>query len=122
MVRKLVGKSFGMEADETDLIIAKELVRQRFIVGLMGEMNESIRRFNIVLGVDEGSERSQKCMVEFGLVTSKEDTTPAVVEDKQQGGEGGQKVEDKKRATDKKNSNSHPKVRVLCECLDSSPI
>ena len=121
MVRKLVGKSFGMEADETDLIIAKELVRQRFIVGLMGEMNESIRRFNIVLGVDEGSERSQKCMVEFGLVTSKEDTTPAVVEDKQQGGEGGQKVEDKKRATDKKNSNSHPKVRVLCECLDSSP-
>ena len=113
MVRKLVGKSFGMEADETDLIIAKELVRQRFIVGLMGEMNESIRRFNIVLGVDEGSERSQKCMVEFGLMTPKEDTTPAVVEDKKQGGEGGQKVEDKTRATDKKNSNSHPKVRPV---------
>lgn len=94
MVRKLVGKSFGMEADETDLIIAKELVRQRFIVGLMDEMNESIRRFNIVLGIDEESERSQKCMVEFGLVIPKEteeDTTPVEVV--------------------KKNSNSHPKVR-----------
>ena len=94
MVRKLVGKSFGMEADETDLIIAKELVRQRFIVGLMDEMNESIRRFNIVLGIDEESERSQKCMVEFGLVIPKEteeDATPVEVV--------------------KKNSNSHPKVR-----------
>ena len=35
MVHKLVGKPFGEKVDETDLIIAKELVRQRFIVGLM---------------------------------------------------------------------------------------
>lgn len=101
MVHKLVGKSFGMEADETDLIIAKELVRQRFIVGLMDEMNESIRRFNIVLGLDEESERSQKCMVEFGLGIpneTEEDTAPVEVL--------------------KKNSNSHPKVRVPIDfCL-----
>lgn len=91
MVRKLVGKSFGMEADETDLIIAKELVRQRFIVGLMGEMNESIRRFNIVLGIDEENERSQKCMGEFGLSTPTEEDDKAPME------------------AVKKNSNSHPK-------------
>jgi len=64
MVHKLTGKKFGDAVDETDLIIAKELVRQRFIVGLMGEMKESVRRFNIVLGVDEHSERSQQCMEE----------------------------------------------------------
>ena len=83
MVHKLVGKKFGEPADETDLIIAKELVRQRFIVGLMNEMKESVRRFNIVLGVDDNSERSQKCMEEFGLVIEpevQEDMTPAVWE------------------------------------------
>ncbi|KAL7541099.1 hypothetical protein ACHAXR_010620 [Thalassiosira sp. AJA248-18] len=114
MVHKLVGKTFGEKVDETDLIIAKELVRQRFIVGLMGEMNESIRRFNIVLGVDDESERSQNCMEEFGLVdepvVEEEDETPVEVEE----GEGEEEVarkleEEKTRATDKKNSNAHPK-------------
>lgn len=108
MVHKLVGKKFGEPADETDLIIAKELVRQRFIVGLMNEMKESVRRFNIVLGVDDKSERSQKCMEEFGLVIEpevQEDMTPAVSE----GGEESDNEEEKTRATDKKNSNKHPK-------------
>jgi len=99
MVHKLTGKKFGDKVDETDLIIAKELVRQRFIVGLMEEMNESIRRFNIVLGVDDESERSQQCMVEFGLVDA-----PVVEQD------GERTLEEvKTRATDKKNSNKHPK-------------
>lgn len=93
MVHKLVGKGFRDTVDETDLIIAKELVRQRFIVGLMGEMNESIRRFNIVLGVDEENDRSQKCMVEFGLI----DVTPIETENSDA------------PAPVKKNSNKHPK-------------
>lgn len=99
MVHKLVGKRFGDTIDEMDLIVAKELVRQRFIVGLMGEMNESIRRFNIVLGVDTENERSQQCMEEFGLVDA-----PPPAED------GERKLEGvKTHATDKKNSNKHPK-------------
>jgi len=90
-------------ADEKDLIIAKELVRQRFIVGLMDEMVESIRRFNIVLGVDESSERSQQCMEDFGLLAPKDVTpaSPVVAE----GADG----EAKTHATDKNNSNKHPK-------------
>jgi len=99
MVHKLTGKKFGDKVDETDLIIAKELVRQRFVVGLMGKMNESIRRFNIVLGVDAESERSQQCMEEFGLV----DAPPV-----EQNGES-TSDEVKTHATDKKNSNKHPK-------------
>jgi len=103
MVRKLVGKKFGDSVDEMDLIIAKELVRQRFIVGLMDEMVESIRRFNIVLGVDESSDRSQQCMEDFGLLAP-EDVTPAISAVGDGSGE-----ESKTHATDKKNSNKHPK-------------
>lgn len=113
MVHKLTGKKFGDAVDETDLIIAKELVRQRFIVGLMGEMKESVRRFNIVLGVDEHSERSQQCMEEFGLVIEeekpKEGVTPI---------DAAAPEEEEERSlatTDKKNSNKHPKV------LEGSP-
>jgi len=103
MVRKLVGKKFGDSVDEMDLIIAKELVRQRFIVGLMDEMVESIRRFNIVLGVDESSDRSQQCMEDFGLIAP-EDVTPAISAVGEGSGE-----ESTTHATDKKNSNKHPK-------------
>lgn len=104
MVHKLVGKSFGDEVDETDLIIAKELVRQRFIVGLISEMNESIRRFNIVLGVDENSARGHSCMEEYGLL----DETVEAESEK----EGDVDEETQTMAKDKKNSHKHPKVRI----------
>lgn len=101
MVKKLLGKSYRDTIDETDLIIAKELVRQRFIVGLMGEMNESIRRFNIVLGVDEEDTRNKGCMEEFDLLGGREEKET----DKER------KLDEvKTHSTDKKNSNKHPKV------------
>jgi hypothetical protein len=124
MVHKLVGKGFGEKVDETDLIIAKELVRLRFIVGLMEEMNESIRRFNIVLGVEATNERSQQCMEEFGLINDPDDEDAMTLEveaekeeaieeaDAQSNGEGERdekKVEQWAKAVDKKNSNKHPK-------------
>lgn len=48
IVRKLVDKSFYEPIDERDLIVAKDLMRQKVAVGLMGEMEESARRFNVV--------------------------------------------------------------------------
>jgi hypothetical protein len=113
VVHKLVGKGYGSAIDEMDLIIAKELVRQRFIVGLMEEMNESIRRFNIVLGVDEESDRSKRCMVEFG-VNERKGMSPVAAGKEGEGG-GLRRLEEEKRnhATGKKNSNKHPKV---CMC------
>lgn len=50
MVKKLAGKVQRDTATVDDLIIAKETIRSRFIVGLMHEMEESIERFNIVMG------------------------------------------------------------------------
>lgn len=48
IVRQLVDKSFYEPIDEKDLIVAKDLIRQKVAVGLMGEMEESVRRFNVV--------------------------------------------------------------------------
>jgi hypothetical protein len=104
IVHKLVGKSFGDTVDETDLIIAKELVRQRFIVGLMGEMEESVRRFNIVLGLNMDEERNRACMVEF----FPEDATPVEEEVEE-------RETEKTSATDQSNSNKHPNVSVMRE-------
>jgi hypothetical protein len=97
MVHKLVNKSFGEKVTETDLIIAKELVRQRFVVGLMTEMEESVRRFNIALGVDVEEPRNKECMQEF--FGEKESDEKEVSE--------GEKT---LANTDNKNSNKHPKV------------
>ena len=65
MVRKLSNKKFSEEVTEIDLILAKEFLRQRVIVGLMREMEESFRRFNIAMGVDTNEERNRKCVNEF---------------------------------------------------------
>mmetsp|Transcript_2022 Transcript_2022/g.4221 ORF Transcript_2022/g.4221 Transcript_2022/m.4221 type:complete len:406 (+) Transcript_2022:25-1242(+) len=101
MVRKLVGKSFGDPVDLHDLIVAKELVRQRVVVGLMSEMEESFKRFNIVLGVDENEERNKKCMDEF--FGEKEEVVRK--DDENEGHATGQG-----ETVVKKNSNAHPKV------------
>lgn len=65
MVKKIMGKNLADEVDIGDLVMAKEIVRRRFVVGLMNDMEESIRRFNIMIGFDINTERGQKCMDEY---------------------------------------------------------
>jgi len=65
MVRKLSGKRFSEPVNEMDLILAKEFLRQRVVVGLMGEMTESFRRFNIAMNVDVQEERNRRCVEEY---------------------------------------------------------
>eukprot|EP00804_Cyclotella_cryptica_P001562 CCRYP_003776-RA/>CCRYP_003776-RA protein AED:0.11 eAED:0.11 QI:1855/1/0.85/1/0.83/0.85/7/0/596 len=65
IVRKLVEKSFSEPIDENDLMRAKAILRRRVVVGLMSQMEDSMHRFNIVLGVDESSERNRQCMNEY---------------------------------------------------------
>ena len=62
MVKKMAMKGLRDPVDMTDLVIAKEIVRRYFIVGLMNDMEESFRRFNIFLGLDETYEQKQMCM------------------------------------------------------------
>lgn len=106
VVRKISGKKYGDPVEYSDLILAKELVRQRFVVGLMTEMNESLRRFNIVLGVDEEEARVHNCMDQFGVLRDEE---PKGGEEAPDGAVEGNPQETKTHATDNKNSNKHPK-------------
>jgi len=87
MVKQLVGKAW---VTEKDLQIAMRTVKQRFVIGLMNNMEESIHRFNIVMGIDESDEENKKCMDQFfghGVV--------------------------------KKNSNPHPKVEEGCPAWEA---
>lgn len=69
MVRTLAGKHTGDLVTELDLHRAKETIRQYAIVGLTIEMEESIRRFNIIMGIntdkvnDDGAR--VRCINEF---------------------------------------------------------
>mmetsp|Transcript_6785 Transcript_6785/g.10684 ORF Transcript_6785/g.10684 Transcript_6785/m.10684 type:complete len:168 (-) Transcript_6785:386-889(-) len=66
MVKKLAGKVQLMPADGMDLMRAKKTVWQRMIVGVMEEMEESVYRFNTVLGINAKTEKKyNKCMKQF---------------------------------------------------------
>lgn len=97
LVKKILGKKLKETIDLGDLMVAKDIVRRHFIVGLMNDMEESIRRFNIFLGVDFDDE----CRKEyFGsripgarhLAANEGGNTPGAV--------------------DNMNSNPHPKVEA----------
>mmetsp|Transcript_37099 Transcript_37099/g.77673 ORF Transcript_37099/g.77673 Transcript_37099/m.77673 type:complete len:368 (+) Transcript_37099:44-1147(+) len=59
MVQKLSGKVHVTRGDLRD---AMETVQRRFFVGLTNQMEESIRRFNVVIGIDQSDEEIKKCM------------------------------------------------------------
>ncbi|KAL7482813.1 hypothetical protein ACHAW6_008472 [Cyclotella cf. meneghiniana] len=58
---KLSGKK-PSELRGKDLREAMKTLRRRFVVGLTDEMEESVRRFNRVMGIDEKSDKREKCM------------------------------------------------------------
>jgi len=67
---------FG-KVTETDLTVAVNTVKLRFIVGLMNEMEESIHRFNVFMGINESEEDNQICMDQFfGHGIKKENSNP----------------------------------------------
>lgn len=65
MVRSLIGKSSRLELTMDDYEIAKEIVRTKFVVGLMDKFEESVHRFNVLLGIDESDPENQKCIEDF---------------------------------------------------------
>lgn len=72
MVQKLTGKSWSDRVGERDLRVAKKILRDYVVVGLLDDAEESFRRFNIVLGIDPKEERNERCMNE--LFSSKENS------------------------------------------------
>lgn len=84
LVKKLAGLGPNDEATRFDLRNAMITIKKRFIVGLMDEMEESVRRFNVVMGVDTEEEgESRDCMNHFfqrdeGQIKHNENTHPKV--------------------------------------------
>ena len=116
LVKKIVGKKLIDEVGMTDLIIAKEIIRRRFIVGLLDEMEESIHRFNIMLGVDEEDEKSQECLDEaFGSSDGEEHKSDEKEPLEDQTDEGDTNDTSVEINT---NSNKHPKVSCFVFELD----
>ena len=83
MVKKLAGKRMNDVVDEEDLQLAMRTLKSRFVVGLMDNMEESIHRFNTILGIDETSETSKDCMDQYfghGTLKSNSNSHPKVSE------------------------------------------
>lgn len=87
----MAGKEIYEHANNEDLQLAQNTLKDHFIVGLTNRMEESIKRFNVVTGIDEESEKTVECMDKFF----------------------GEEAKRKRRLYEKKNSNVHPKVRVI---------
>ena len=98
LVKKIVGKKLNDPSDINDLVVAKEIIRTRFIVGMMNDMEESLRRFNIVLGLSDTDEQGQRC---HESIFGPKDKSEVKAD------------EGKSGANDNMNSNPHPKVRTL---------
>ncbi|KAL7461801.1 hypothetical protein ACHAXS_002203 [Conticribra weissflogii] len=97
LVKKILGKD---DFTEDEFLEMMETVRKYFVVGLMDQMEESVKRFNAVMNFNvENNTAYEECMVDFF---------------KNPDGSG-----------EKKNSNEHPKVGETCpdifchECFGS---
>lgn len=62
MVKRLAGLGVDATAKEADLHTAMKTVKHRFIVGLFDHMEESVHRFNTVMGIDESHGPQKSCM------------------------------------------------------------
>lgn len=65
LVKRLAGLGISGEATEVHLRSAMRTIKKRFVVGLTRQMEESVRRFNIVMGVDESEEGNRQCLDHF---------------------------------------------------------
>ena len=81
IVKSLAGLPPEAKVTDRHLGIAVRTVRARFIVGLMNQMEESIHRFNIFMGVDETEKVNRECMDEYfghGVKKSNSNSHPKV--------------------------------------------
>lgn len=65
LVKRLAGLGISDHATEDHLRTAMRTIKKRFFVGLTGQMEESVRRFNIVMGVDESEVGNRQCLDHF---------------------------------------------------------
>ena len=71
LVHHLAGKKHFEKVDRHDLETAKEMIKSKFIVGMMNKFDESVHRFNLLLGVDETDSTNKQCMSDFSQTEDK---------------------------------------------------
>mmetsp|Transcript_23955 Transcript_23955/g.49614 ORF Transcript_23955/g.49614 Transcript_23955/m.49614 type:complete len:568 (+) Transcript_23955:305-2008(+) len=111
MVRKLVGKNYFASIEESDLEIAKKIVKEKMIVGIMDEFEESIHRFNAIMGVDENKPENLECFDKYAAkeqkttLAERQDANREFAKDQRQN-----TAKQLRKATDARNSNEHPDI------------
>jgi hypothetical protein len=68
VTRLLVGKTKmdgTVPLTDEDLELAKDILRTKFVIGLMDQFEDSVHRFNLMLGIDESDPQNQQCIAEF---------------------------------------------------------
>mmetsp|Transcript_27484 Transcript_27484/g.58388 ORF Transcript_27484/g.58388 Transcript_27484/m.58388 type:complete len:129 (-) Transcript_27484:264-650(-) len=65
MVKTLAGRAKTDVVTEVDFSVAARTIKGKFIVGLMDQMEESVHRFNVFMGIDEAVEINKECMDHF---------------------------------------------------------
>ena len=65
VVKKLAGIGGKDNATEADLRLVQRVIKRYFVVGLTNRMEESIQRFNTVLGINDDHYRYKSCMSYF---------------------------------------------------------
>ncbi|KAL3783567.1 hypothetical protein ACHAW5_007875 [Stephanodiscus triporus] len=83
MVKSLSGLGMNDLVSEIDYLVAVRTVRRRCFVGLMNQMEETIHRFNVIMGIDESEQINRKCMDIFfghGELKSNANSHPKVDE------------------------------------------
>ena len=83
LTKSLSKKNSHEEVTEQDLRIAQRTVNKRIFVGLIDNMEESIHRFNYIMGVDESSQLNRECIDKYfghGVKKSNSNSHPKVDE------------------------------------------
>ena len=81
MVKQLAGKKQLNTATEEDLAMAMHTIKARIVVGLMNRMEESVARFNVVMGVDFSGVKEKSCWDKYfghGIRKSNSNSHPKI--------------------------------------------
>mmetsp|Transcript_21194 Transcript_21194/g.44389 ORF Transcript_21194/g.44389 Transcript_21194/m.44389 type:complete len:484 (-) Transcript_21194:133-1584(-) len=122
VVRKLVDKTYRDTICDEDLEKAKRIVKEKIIVGIMDEFEESVHRFNAVMGIDASNPENLACFDKYAAAEheatkqERQDANREFAKDQRQN------AAKELRATnipDGRNSNSHPEVSVKSPAWNS---
>ncbi len=122
VVRKLVDKTYRETINDEDLEKAKRIVKEKMIVGIMDEFEESVHRFNAVMGIDESNPENRECFEKYAAAEheatkqERQDANREFAKDERQN--AAKKLRESNNP-DGRNSNVHPEVSMKSPAWNS---